>query len=337
VNILVTGAAGYIGSHTLVALLEAGHQPVAVDNYCNSKPVALARVAEITGRGFPHYQADVRDRAALGDIFKKQQIEAVIHCAGLKSVGESTHNPWAYYSTNLVSTLTLIETMAAQGCFRLVFTSSATVYGEPKELPLREDAPLSASSPYGRTKLFIEEMLRDITCADARWKMALLRCSNPVGAHPSGQIGEDPNGFPNNLFPYIAQVAVGRRPEIEVYGGDYPTPDGTGVRDYIHVSDLAAAHRQAVECLEALVGAEAINLGTGRGYSVLEAIHAFEQASGRRLAYKMGARRPGDVPACYLDPGKAARLLQWRASKGLDEMCADQWRWQSRHPQGYGS
>jgi UDP-glucose 4-epimerase len=334
-QILVTGAAGFIGSHTLVALLEAGHEVVAVDNYSNSKPEALKRVTEITGRTFATYELDVRDKAALGHVFASHRIDAVIHLAGLKAVSESVQHPLAYYDNNLRATLALVEAMAAHGCFRLVFSSSATVYGEPKELPLREDSLLSATNPYGRTKLFIEEILRDVAHADARWKIALLRYFNPVGAHASGRIGEDPNGIPNNLFPYIAQVAVGRLPELEVFGGDYPTPDGTGVRDYIHVCDLAEGHARAVECLETFSGAEAVNLGTGRGYSVLEAVRAFEQASGRAVPRRIVARRPGDVPACYADPQKARERLGWQASRGLDDMCRDHWRWQSTNPRGY--
>jgi len=334
-NCLITGAAGYIGSHTLVSLLEAGHDVVAVDNYSNSKPEALKRVGEIAGRTFPIYEADVRDQASLSRVFSAHRIDAVIHFAGLKAVGASVEEPLAYYDNNLRSTLTLVEAMAAAGCFHLVFSSSATVYGEPKELPIREDAPLSATNPYGRTKLFIEEILRDVAHADARWKIALLRYFNPVGAHASGRIGEDPNGIPNNLFPYIAQVAVGRLAELKIFGGDYPTPDGTGVRDYIHVSDLADGHVRAVECIESLRGAEAINLGTGRGYSVLEAVAAFERAAGRKLTYRIVARRPGDVPACYADPQKARERLGWQVRRGLDDMCRDAWRWQSQNPNGY--
>jgi UDP-glucose 4-epimerase len=335
-NCLITGAAGYLGSHTVVSLLEAGHQVVAVDNYSNSKPEALKRMSEITAKMFPIYEVNVCDQAALGRIFAAQRIDAVIHFAGLKAVGESVEKPLAYYDNNLGSTLALVKTMAAQGCHHLVFSSSATVYGEPGQLPLREDAPLSATSPYGRTKLFIEEILRDVARADVHWKIALLRYFNPVGAHASGRIGEDPNGIPNNLFPYIAQVAVGRLDELKVFGGDYPTPDGTGVRDYIHVCDLAEGHVRAVECIESLVGAEAINLGTGCGYSVLEAIAAFERAAGRKLPYRIVARRPGDVAACYADPQKARACLHWQARRGLDDMCRDHWRWQSGNPRGYG-
>jgi UDP-glucose 4-epimerase len=294
-------------------------------------------VGEIAGRTFPIYEIDVRDRTALGRVFATHRIDAVIHFAGLKAVGESVEKPLAYYDNNLWSTISLVETMAARGCFRLVFSSSATVYGESKELPLREAAPLSATNPYGRTKLFIEEMLRDVAHADARWKIALLRYFNPVGAHASGRIGEDPNGIPNNLFPYVAQVAVGRLAELKVYGGDYPTPDGTGVRDYIHVCDLAHGHIRAVKCVDGFSGAEAVNLGTGRGYSVLEVIAAFERAAGRKLPYRIVARRPGDVPACYADPQKARERLGWQAQRGLDDMCRDSWRWQSQNPDGYPS
>jgi UDP-glucose 4-epimerase len=334
-NCLITGAAGYIGSHTLVSLLEAGHDVVAVDNYSNSKPEALKRVGEIAGRTFPIYEADVRDEAALKRIFAAHPIDAVIHFAGLKAVGESVQKPLAYYDNNLRSTLSLAEAMSAAGCFRLVFSSSATVYGEAKEIPLREDASLSATNPYGRTKLFIEEILRDVAHADARWKIALLRYFNPVGAHTSGRIGEDPNGIPNNLFPYIAQVAVGRLTELKIFGGDYPTTDGTGVRDYIHVSDLADGHVRAVECIESICGAEAVNLGTGRGYSVLEAVRAFEKASGHAVPHRIVARRPGDVPACYADPSRAASMLSWKAMRDLNQMCVDAWRWQSQNPEGY--
>jgi UDP-glucose 4-epimerase len=334
-TILVTGAAGYIGSHTLVSLLGAGHDVIAVDNYSNSKPAALERAEEISGKTFPHCELDVRDRAALDRAFAAHRIDAVIHFAGLKAVGESVQKPLDYYGNNLVSTLVLLEVMARHGCHRLVFSSSATVYGEPEALPLREDATLSAASPYGRTKLFIEEMLRDAAKADPRWRIALLRYFNPVGAHPSGRIGEDPNGIPNNLFPFIAQVAVGRRPELQIFGGDYPTPDGTGVRDYIHVCDLAEGHVRAIENMEQCAGAEAINLGTGRGYSVLEVIEAFQQASGKRIPNRIVARRPGDVPACYADPTKAHRLLGWRATRDLAAMCRDTWHWQSRNPEGY--
>ncbi|ACB76252.1 UDP-glucose 4-epimerase GalE [Opitutus terrae] len=333
-TILVTGAAGYIGSHTLVALLESGHQPVALDNYANSKPEALRRVSEITGKTFPIYEGDACDRGALERIFREQRIDAAIHFAGLKAVGESVRIPLRYYENNLISTLALLQTMAAHECFRLVFSSSATVYGDPKILPIPENAPLSATNPYGRTKLFIEEILRDLAVSDGRWKIALLRYFNPVGAHPSGRIGEDPKGVPNNLFPFIAQVATGRLPELKVFGGDYPTPDGTGVRDYLHVCDLAEGHVRAVEKLDTFNGAEALNLGTGQGTSVLEAVRAFESAAGRPLPHRIVARRSGDVAACYADPAAAHARLGWKATRTLADMMKDLWRWQSNNPNG---
>jgi len=336
-NILVTGGSGYIGTHAIVALLGAGHQVVCADNHCNSKPEALRRVGEITGRTFPSYKIDLCVRPALDRVLDAHPVDAAIHFAGLKAVGESVSKPLAYYENNLISTLNLVESLAAHGCFHLVFSSSATVYGDPRpeDLPLKESAPLSATNPYGRTKLFIEEILRDVARAEPRWKIALLRYFNPVGAHPSGRIGEDPNGIPNNLFPYIAQVAVGRLAELKVLGGDYPTPDGTGVRDFIHVCDLAEGHVRAVECIGKLTGAEPVNLGTGRGYSVLEALGAFERAVGRKLPHRIVDRRPGDVPACYADPSKARNLLSWSAQLDLDDMCRDAWRWQSANPGGF--
>jgi len=333
-TVLVTGAAGYVGSHTLVSLLEAGHSVIAVDNYCNSKPAALDRVTEITGKTFVRFLLDVRDRLGMAQIFREYRIDAVIHLAGLKAVGESVQRPLAYYDNNLRSTLTLIKLMAEVGCFSLVFSSSATVYGEPQQLPIKEDASLSATNPYGRTKLFIEEILRDIAKADARWKIALLRYFNPVGAHPSGRIGEDPNGIPNNLFPYIAQVAIGRLPELKVFGGDYPTPDGTGVRDYIHVCDLADGHVRSVEHIAWIQGAEPFNLGTGRGYSVLEVIRGFETAAGKSITHRIVARRPGDVAACYADPSRAMARLGWAATLDLAHMCSDHWHWQQLNVAG---
>jgi len=334
--ILVTGAAGYIGSHTLVALLEAGYHPVAVDNYSNSKPEALKRVAQITGKEFPVYAMDVRDRAGLGRIFDEHRIDAVIHFAGLKAVGESVQRPLDYYDNNLLSTLALLDVMATHECHRLVFSSSATVYGAPETLPITEDAPLSATNPYGRTKLFIEEILRDLAKAEPQWKIALLRYFNPVGAHPSGKIGEDPTGIPNNLFPYMAQVAMGRLPELRIFGSDYPTPDGTGIRDYIHVCDLAEGHVQALAQLDTFTGAEALNLGTGRGHSVLEVVRAFEAVSGKQMPIAMVERRPGDVAACYADPALSRTRLQWQAKRGLEQMVVDLWRWQQQNPAGYG-
>jgi UDP-glucose 4-epimerase len=329
-TVLVTGAAGYIGSHTLASLLEDGYEVVAVDNYCNSKPGTLDRVAEIAGRRFAHYRLDVRDKPELANVFRDHPIEAVIHFAGLKAVGESVQRPLAYYDNNLRSTLTLVEVMVDAGCFRLIFSSSATVYGEPKELPLREDATLATTNPYGRTKLYIEEILRDLARSDSRWKIALLRYFNPVGAHSSGMIGEDPEGIPNNLFPYICQVAAARLDELKVFGADYPTPDGTGIRDYIHVCDLAEGHVRTLNRIDNFKGAEAINLGTGSGHSVLEAVRAFEDVIGIRIPYRIVGRRQGDVPACYADPSLAWERLQWRAKFNLTDMCRDSWNWQSQ-------
>lgn len=324
-NILVTGGAGYIGSHTLVALLEAGHEVVVVDNYANSKPEALDLVRQVTGRTFAQYEMDVRDVTGLQRIFSEHKIDGAIHFAGLKAVGESVQKPLEYYNNNIVSTLVLLDAMRKAGCYYLVFSSSATVYGEPEKLPLTEDSPLSATNPYGRTKLYIEEILRDLAKSDDRWKIALLRYFNPVGAHPSGLIGEDPKGIPNNLFPYIARVAAGILPELSVFGGDYPTPDGTGVRDFIHVCDLAEGHVAAVQNISKLQGAEPINLGTGKGYSVLDALKAFEKAAGKNIPHMITARRSGDVAACYAAPQKAEKLLTWKAKLGLESMCNDHW------------
>lgn len=346
-KILVTGGAGYIGTHTLVALVEAGFEAVVIDDFSNSKPEALRRVSTLAGREIPVMRSDLRDANALRRLFGEHRFDAVIHFAGLKAVGESVRVPLRYYDNNLVSTLRLLEAMEDHGCRRLVFSSSATVYGAPASLPLREEAPLSATSPYGRTKLMIEEMLRDLARASAlrndppgsAWRIDALRYFNPVGAHESGQIGEDPNGVPNNLFPYVAQVAVGRLRELTVYGSDYSTPDGTGIRDYLHVMDLAEGHVAAVRHLlddaRPAPFAESINLGTGMGISVLQAIRAFEVASGKPIPYRVAERRPGDVAACYADPSKAARVLGWSARRGLSSMCEDTWRWQSRNPSGY--
>lgn len=333
--VLVTGGAGYIGSHTILALLEAGYEVVAIDNYCNSSPESLRRVRELAGRDFAIEQADCRDRAALETLFRRHRIEAVIHFAALKAVGESVGKPLEYYANNLGSLTTLLEVMRGAGCYRLVFSSSATVYGSASEPPFAEDAPLEATNPYGRTKLFAEEILRDVAKADPKWKIALLRYFNPVGAHPSGRIGEAPQGIPNNLMPYVARVAVGTLPQLSVYGNDYPTPDGTGVRDYIHVCDLAEGHVAAVGALDRLQGAEAINLGTGRGYSVLDVVNAFAAASGRPVPYKIVARRPGDVAVSLANPQKAKALLNWSTKRDLAAMCADAWRWQSTNPRGY--
>jgi UDP-glucose 4-epimerase len=334
-NILVTGGAGYIGSHTVVQLLNQGHAVTVVDNLCNSKEESIARVKEIAGRDFAFRKVDLLDRPALDAVFAAARFDAVIHFAGLKAVGESVQKPLEYYHNNITGTLVLLEVMRARGVKLLVFSSSATVYGVPKSVPLREDAPLSATNPYGRTKLMIEEMLRDLDAAGPGWGIALLRYFNPVGAHSSGRIGEDPNGIPNNLMPFVAQVAVGKLPRLRVFGGDYPTRDGTGVRDYIHVVDLALGHLAALDYLARKPSLLTVNLGTGNGYSVLEMIRAFEKASGRKVPYDIVPRRPGDVAECYADPALAQKLLGWKATRGVDEMCADQWRWQSQNPKGY--
>ena len=334
-RILVTGGAGYIGSHTCLELLEAGNEVVVVDNLSNAGREALRRVEALTGRSVAFYELDLRDTARLEAVFQENRIEAVIHFAGLKAVGESVRLPLEYYDNNIGSTLELCKVMAAHQVWNIVFSSSATVYGEPATTPITEDFPLYATNPYGNSKLFIEQILQDLHTADNRWNVALLRYFNPVGAHPSGRIGEDPRGIPNNLMPFVAQVAVGQRPELKVFGDDYPTPDGTGVRDYIHVVDLAKGHLKAIEKLQASPGVVIYNLGTGKGYSVLEMVRAFEKASGRKVAYRIVARRPGDIATCYADPGKAGRELGWQAEKGIDEMCRDAWRWQSANPNGY--
>ena len=336
-NILITGGAGYIGSHTCVQLLEAGYSVTVFDNYCNSKPEALDRVERITGKRLTRIRGDVRDRAALEAALRSSGAGAVIHFAGLKAVGESVQLPLQYYDNNVVGTLRLLEAMAACGVKTLVFSSSATVYGDPQRLPLTEDHPLSATNPYGRSKLVIEDMLRDAFVGDTSWRFGILRYFNPVGAHASGLIGEDPQGVPNNLLPFVAQVAVGRRDCLNVWGNDYATPDGTGVRDYIHVVDLADGHLCALRMLaQADAGlCTAINLGTGAGYSVMDMVRAFEQASGRPVPYRVQPRRAGDVAACYANPALAQRLMGWQATRGLQDMCADAWRWQSGNPQGY--
>jgi len=334
-KVLVTGGAGYIGSHTCVELLTAGHEVVVIDNLSNSKEAALARVQEIAGRRLAFVKADLRDRGALDAVFRDDAFDAVIHFAGLKAVGESTEIPLDYYDNNIGGTLTLCQAMAAAGVKRLVFSSSATVYGDPASVPIREDFPLSATNPYGRTKLFIEEILRDLQRADSGWDIALLRYFNPVGAHPSGRIGEDPSGIPNNLMPYVAQVAIGKLPQLQVFGDDYDTPDGTGVRDYIHVVDLARGHLAALTRLSAHPGVVTYNLGTGRGYSVLEMAEAFARISGRRVPHQVVGRRPGDIAVCYADPSLAHAELGWRAELGIDDMVRDGWRWQSANPDGY--
>ncbi len=336
-TILVTGGAGYIGSHTCVQLLEAGYGVVVLDNLSNSHPEALRRVQEITGRMLTFVEGDIRDRAVLRQLLSAQDIEAVIHFAGLKAVGESVEQPLAYYDNNVGGTVVLLEELRDAGVKRFVFSSSATVYGDPASLPIREDFPLSATNPYGRSKLMIEDMLRDLYRADSDWDIAILRYFNPVGAHPSGRIGEDPEGIPNNLMPYIAQVAVGRLPRLRVFGGDYPTPDGTGVRDYIHVVDLARGHLAALDRLRRSPGLITCNLGTGQGYSVLDMVRAFAAASGREIPYEIVERRAGDIAACWADPALARELLGWQAQHGLDAMCADTWRWQQANPRGYAA
>jgi UDP-glucose 4-epimerase len=335
-KILVTGGAGYIGSHTCVELLGAGHEVVVVDNLANSSAEALQRVRRISGRGLEFHRLDLRDGAALRDVFARERVDAVIHFAGLKAVGESVQKPLHYYDNNITGTLRLLDCMREAGVTRLVFSSSATVYGDPASVPIREDFALSASNPYGRTKLFIEEILRDEQRANPEWDIVLLRYFNPVGAHASGLIGEDPAGIPNNLMPYVSQVAVGKLDCLNVWGNDYATPDGTGVRDYIHVVDLALGHLAALE-RQAGPGVRAYNLGTGRGHSVLEMIAAFERASGKRVPYRFGPRRPGDVAACYADPALAREQLGWTAERDVDAMCRDTWHWQSQNPRGYGA
>jgi UDP-glucose 4-epimerase len=330
--VFVTGGAGYIGSHTCVELLESGYEVVVYDNLSNAVEESLRRVEAITGKSLRFIRGDIRDAAALERAM--EGCEAVIHFAGLKAVGESVEKPLEYYENNVGGTLNLLKVMKKLGVRRLVFSSSATVYGEPEFLPLTEEHPLAPANPYGRTKAMIEEILRDLYRSDRSWGIAILRYFNPVGAHASGEIGEDPRGVPNNLMPFVAQVAVGRRKELRVYGDDYPTPDGTGVRDYIHVVDLARGHLKALELL-GTPRCEILNLGTGKGYSVLELLRAFEKASGRRIPYRVVERRPGDVAACYAEPGRARELLEWEAKYDLAKMCEDSWRWQKKNPEGY--
>ncbi|NVM78707.1 UDP-glucose 4-epimerase [Duganella sp. SG902] len=328
-KILVTGGMGYIGSHTCVELSKAGHEVVILDNLCNAKASVLPRIEQISGQRYTFVEGDVRDRAVLEQLFGQHQIDSVIHFAGLKAVGESVAEPLRYYDNNVGGTVALLETMAKFGVKSIVFSSSATVYGDPASVPILENFPLGATNPYGRSKLMVEELLRDLARSDAAWRIALLRYFNPVGAHESGLIGEDPNGIPNNLLPFVAQVAVGRRPQLSVYGNDYPTPDGTGVRDYIHVVDLALGHVKTIDKLQSGPGVYTYNLGTGRGYSVLDMVRAFEQASGRPVPYQIVARRPGDIAACYADAALAERELGWKAERDIHQMCADSWRWQS--------
>ncbi len=334
--VLVTGGAGYIGSHTCVELLNQGYAVVIVDNLSNSCREAIDRVEELTGKKVTFYQKDLLDRQAMVEIFQKESIDSVIHFAGLKAVGESVRKPLEYFHNNLTGTLILCDVMRQHGVKKLVFSSSATVYGDPASVPIREDFPLSVTNPYGRTKLMIEEMLRDISFSDPEWRIILLRYFNPVGAHKSGRIGEDPCGIPNNLTPYITQVAVGKHPYVRVFGNDYPTPDGTGVRDYIHVVDLALGHIKALEKIEVTKeGVETYNLGTGKGYSVLEVIAAFEKAVGHAIPYQITPRRPGDIATCYAATDKAREELGWEATRGIEEMCRDAWHWQKDNPNGF--
>ncbi|MGF9965393.1 UDP-glucose 4-epimerase GalE [Bacillus rhizoplanae] len=334
-KILVTGGAGYIGTHTCIELLNAGYEIIVVDNFSNSKPEALKRVREITGKDFTFYQADLLEKDILDTIFSENQIDAVIHFAGLKAVGESVTLPLWYYHNNIIGTLVLCEVMKKHGVKKMVFSSSATVYGMPEYVPISEKCSLGATNPYGRTKQMIEEILRDLYVSDHDWSVALLRYFNPIGAHKSGRIGEDPKGIPNNLIPYITQVAVGKLSELSVFGNDYPTQDGTGVRDYIHVVDLAMGHLRALEKISRSKGVEAYNLGTGCGYSVLELAAAFEKASGKRIPYRIVDRRSGDIAISFADATKAKLELGWVAEKGIEEMCEDSWRWQLNNPNGY--
>lgn len=334
-TVLVTGGAGYIGSHMCVELLQAGYQVVVLDNLCNSSRKSLDAVEHITQKPLTFVEGDLRDAAVLADTFTNHDIDAVLHFGGLKAVGESVSRPAAYYDNNVLGTLKLIEAMTAADCQTLVFSSSATVYGMPEEMPINEEFPTRAINPYGRTKLHIEEMLQDLAASDPAWRISLLRYFNPVGAHGSGEIGEDPEGIPNNLVPFVSQVAVGLRPHVNVFADDYPTPDGTGIRDYIHVIDLVRGHLKALQFLAEHPGVHVHNLGTGQGYSVLEMIAAFTEASGKDIPYEVVERRPGDAAVSYADAGKAERELGWRAEFDLQRMCEDVWRWQSRHPEGY--
>ena len=335
-SVLVTGGAGFIGSHTCVELLQSGFDVVVCDNLSNASEEALKRVEKITGKSVKFYKTDIRDRAGLDAIFEKENIDSVIHFAGLKAVGESVEKPLMYYDNNIHGTLVLCEAMKKAGCKSIVFSSSATVYGDPHTVPIKEDFPLHATNPYGRTKLMIEEILQDLCVSDPEWKVILLRYFNPIGAHESGMIGEDPKGIPNNLVPYVAQVAIGKHEFVRVFGNDYNTPDGTGVRDYIHVVDLAKGHVCALRKIEASdPGVLIYNLGTGNGYSVLDVVKAYGKACGKELPYKILDRRPGDIATCYADPAKAKAELGWEAQFDIERMCADSWRWQSTNPEGY--
>lgn len=334
-KVLVTGGAGYIGSHTCLLLIEAGFEVIVVDNLANSSLESLRRVERISGEYIRFYKVDITDKIALQKVFEAHQFTAVVHFAGLKAVGESSQVPLDYYHHNVYGSIALLEVMQFNNCKRIVFSSSATVYGDPASVPIKEHFPTSATNPYGRTKLFIEEILRDQAVADSDWQIILLRYFNPVGAHASGDIGEHPQGVPNNLMPYISQVAVGQRDKLSIFGNDYPTPDGTGVRDYIHVVDLSDAHVKAIQKIPQLKGVTTLNLGTGKGYSVLDMVKAFEKGSGKEVPYQIVERRSGDIAECWADPSKAQQVLQWQARKGLDEMIEDTWRWQSQNPYGF--
>ena len=336
-NIIVTGGAGYIGSHTIIELYKAGHTAVVVDNLSNSNPEGLRRVAEIIGvKEIPFYDVDIRDRESLEKVFADYQFDACIHFAGLKAVGESVEKPWEYYENNIVGTLVLVDVMKKHRCKNIIFSSSATVYGDPAEIPITENCPKGqCTNPYGWTKSMLEQVLMDIQKADSEWNVVLLRYFNPVGAHPSGRIGENPNGIPNNLMPYITQVAVGKRKELGVFGNDYPTHDGTGVRDYIHVCDLAAGHVAALKAIERKCGLGIYNMGTGLGYSVLEMVSAFIKVNDVNVPYSIKPRRAGDIATCYCNPDKAKAELGWKAKYGIEEMVRDSWNWQRNNPEGY--
>jgi UDP-glucose 4-epimerase len=335
-KILVTGGAGYIGSHTTLSLLQSGFDVVVLDNLSNSSVESLSRVEKIAGRAATFIEGDIRDSTLLGQFFSEYSVDAVLHFAGLKAVGESVSQPLGYYDNNVHGSQVLLQAMADAGVYRFVFSSSATVYGEPAQMPISESCPVGKpTNPYGRSKLIVEDMLRDLAVSDPRWRISILRYFNPVGAHESGSIGEDPNGIPNNLLPYMLQVAVGKLPELAVFGNDYSTPDGTGVRDYIHVMDLADGHLRALSALQTRTGAHVWNLGTGHGYSVLEMVRAFEATSCRKVPYKIASRRPGDIASSYADPTKAEQELGWKAYRGLDEMMRDTWHWQQMNPNGY--
>lgn len=336
-RILVTGGTGYIGSHTLVELYAAGHETVVVDNLSNSNPVALKRVEALVGKKIPFYQLDIRDRESLDRMMEQNHFDACIHFAGLKAVGESVEKPWEYYENNIGGTLTLLDVMRRHGCKNIIFSSSATVYGDPAMIPITEACPKGeCTNPYGKTKSMLEEIMMDMQKADKEWNVVLLRYFNPIGAHPSGTIGENPNGIPNNLMPYVTQVAVGKRPELGVFGNDYDTPDGTGVRDYIHVVDLAKGHVAALQAIERKCGCAIYNLGTGQGYSVLQLVKTFEKVNNIKIPYSIKPRRAGDIAICYSDPAKAEIELGWKAERGLEDMCRDSWNWQRNNPEGYG-